>query len=143
MVFVFIFALLVVFSMVNADNPGYQGCKKFSSHLDKLLVNVNWNTPKPDDLYISFLTQWDFKDNYTTENTELTFIITTYDYDDPWRTISTFRDFTPGQNTIKRRDRVGIIHALAFVNYSIEVSLSDDHYIFGCTFFDRRIGWWI
>ncbi|RIB25157.1 hypothetical protein C2G38_2068126 [Gigaspora rosea] len=142
MAFIFIFTLLVMFSMINA-NPGYQGCKKFSSRLDTLLVNVNWDTPKPDDLYISFLTQWDFNNNYTTENTELTFIIATYDYDNPWRTISTFRDFTPGQNKIYRWDKVGIIHALEFVNYSIEVTLSDDRYIFGCSFYDRRIGWWI
>ncbi|CAG8769700.1 24605_t:CDS:1, partial [Gigaspora rosea] len=128
--------------MVNA-NDGYGSCKQFSSRLDTLWVDVNWDVPtKPDDLYIAFHTQWDLKDNYTTETTELSFFISTYGYDNPWVTISTFRDFTPGQNKIDRWDKVGIIHALAFLNYSIEVTLADDHYLFGCTFYDRRIGWW-
>ncbi|CAG8491674.1 16516_t:CDS:1, partial [Gigaspora rosea] len=128
-----------MFSMVNA-NPGYQSCERSSSFLNKLLINVNFAPPKPEDLYISFNTQWNFKDNYTTLNTELRFIISLYDFDNPWETISSFQDFAPGQSKIYRWDIVGIIYGLEFLNHTIEVILVDDHYIFGCSLFDRRMG---
>ncbi|KAF0449911.1 hypothetical protein F8M41_002295 [Gigaspora margarita] len=140
MAFIFIFTLLLMFSMVNA-NPGSQRCKNSTSQLDLDLINVNFDPPKPGDVYISFNTQWDFKKNYTTLNTELIFIITLYDFDNPWQTSSSFQDFTPGLNKIYRWDKVGIIYGLGFLNHTIEVILIDDHYIFGCTLFDRRMDW--
>ncbi|CAG8661860.1 hypothetical protein C2G38_2099128 [Gigaspora rosea] len=143
MAFIFIFAILVMFSMVNANKDGYETCKRYTTRLDTLLINVNWDAPKPDDIYIKFHTQWDFANNYTTETTMLSFIISTFDYENPWTTDSIFNDFTPGQNKISRWDKVGIIHGLTFLNYSITVLLSDDHYVFGCIYYDRRDSWWL
>ncbi|CAG8738266.1 40139_t:CDS:1 [Gigaspora margarita] len=125
--------------MVNA-NGYYQKCTQSTSLLDLDMIHVDYYEPKPEDLTISFHTYWDLKDNYTTWNTVLIFMISLYDFDNPWQSFSVFQDFTPGKNTIDRYDDVGIIYGLPFLNYTIRVLLADDHYNFACTLFDRRMG---